>query len=65
MSLQQYLYKGKIGLNIFLSKTGFIQVFVKTLTTLGFRSRIISDKFFAFGVKIISQKNASIVFKTY
>ena len=37
-------------------ETGFTQVFVKTLTTLGFRYRVISDKFLVFGVKILPQK---------
>ena len=33
------------------------------MTTLGFRCRIISNKFLEFGVKILPQKNASLVFK--
>ena len=33
------------------------------MTTLGFRCRIISDKFLVFGVKILPQKNASLAFK--
>ena len=32
----------------FSQETGFTQVFLKILTTLGFRYRIISDKFLVF-----------------
>ena len=44
-------------------KTGFTQVFAKTFTTLGFRYRIVRDKFLVFGVKILPQTNASPIFK--
>ena len=33
------------------------------MTTLGFQCIIISDKILVFGVKILPQKNASLVFK--
>ena len=48
--------KKKNRLKIFLKKNGFTQVFIKTLTTLGFRCRIISYKFLVFAVKILPQK---------
>ena len=53
-------------LNIFWIKDWFYsQVFAKTLVVLGFRCIIISDKFKfpVFRVKILPQKNASLLFK--
>ena len=60
---KKYLYKGKIRLSVFHKKLVSLKFFVKTLITLGFRCRVISDSFLVFGVKILPQKNASLVFK--
>ena len=49
----------------FLLKTGFTQVFAKTLTTSGFRCGIISHKFLMSEVKTLPQKNASLCYRIY
>ena len=53
----------KEKLRYFLLKTGFTEVFAKTLTTLVIRCRIISDKFLVFGVKILPQKKMHLFLK--
>ena len=59
MCLKKYLCKGKIRLNTehFLLKISFNKPsFCQTLTTFGFRCRIISVKILVFAVKILPQK---------